>query len=104
MAKKKKKRVNNNLENIQEQEKMENEEKLDFEESESESEKEMVDEEEIKEVEEKLNVEEFCIRKNLKRYYIDSLVMTYGKNTIKTFDGWKKQILKDKLVKEQLIK
>lgn len=61
--------------------------------------------EKTKEVKEDLfSIEEYCSLKNLDKYHLDFLKMSFGIIEKKTVKQWTELLLKDKLVKEKLIK
>lgn len=59
---------------------------------------------EKKENEELFNIEEYCNIKNLDKYYLDFLLMSFGNKEKKTVKRWTEFLLKNELIKEELIK
>ena len=59
---------------------------------------------EVKKEEDLFSIEEFCNLKNLNKYHLDSLKMIFGNTEKKSIKEWKIVLLKNKLIKEDLIK
>lgn len=59
---------------------------------------------EVKKEEDLFIIEEFCNLKNLNKYHLDSLIMIFGNTEKKSVREWKNVLLKNKLIKEDLIK
>lgn len=54
--------------------------------------------------EDEYDIVEYCSIKGLEKYHVDAFKMIFGMEKKRTLKGWTDIILKDRLIKEDLIK